>query len=209
MCRRNWSTLLLPPDGMTSTTGSNSNFTGTILMANKSKRSFIKFISASALFALVIGCGYAFAPQGENIDKNIRNIYVEQLDNKSDQAEVENYLRQAFINQFIQNSRFKITGSIESADATVKGGILNLSKTPLSYRTNILAAEERATMTLEITFRETQSGKILWSSRNITGYVDYTIDANINLLPATRKTAFIKLANDVAEKTFNQMMSGF
>jgi hypothetical protein len=81
--------------------------------------------------------------------------------------------------------------------------------TPLSYRSNTMAAEERATMTLEITFRETQSSKIIWSSRSIIGTVDYTIDNNINLLPATRKTALTKMANDIAEKTLNQMMSGF
>jgi outer membrane lipopolysaccharide assembly protein LptE/RlpB len=178
-------------------------------MANKSRRSFIKITFISAFFALLVACGYTFAPQGENIDKSIRKIYVEQFDNKTAQAEVENYVRQAFINQFIQNTRFKITGNAESADATVRGGILNLSMTPLSYRSNTMAAEERATMTLEITFRETQSSKIIWSSRSITGFVDYTIDNNINLLPATRKTALTQMANDIAEKTLNQMMSGF
>ncbi len=64
-------------------------------------------------------------------------------------------------------------------------------------------------MTMELTFREKESGKDIWKSQNIAGTVDYTIDSNINLLPATRKAAFIKLANDTAEKTFNQMMSGF
>ena len=178
-------------------------------MANYSRHLFIKITMVSAFLALVLGCGYAFAPQGENIDKSIQKIYVEQFANKTAQVEIENYVRQAFINQFIQNSRFRITDSVESADATVRGGVINLSTTPLSYRSNILVAEERATLTLEITFRETQSSKIIWSSRNITGFVDYTIDNNINLLPATRMTAFTKLAADIAEKTFNQMMSGF
>jgi hypothetical protein len=178
-------------------------------MANNNWRSFIKIIFISAFSALLISCGYAFAPQGENIDKSIRKIYVEQFDNKTFQAEVENYVRQAFINQFIQYTRFKITDNVQSADATVKGGVLNLSMTPLSYRSNTMAAEERATMILEITFRETLSGKIIWSSRNVTGFVDYTIDDNINLLPATRKTALLKMAGDIAEKTLNQMMSGF
>ena len=69
-------------------------------------------------------------------------------------------------------------------------------------------AEERATIILEVTFQERESGKIIWSSKNITGTVDYTLSNDINLLPATRKQAFIKLANDMAEKAFNLMMSG-
>ncbi|MCX5847878.1 MAG: LptE family protein [Deltaproteobacteria bacterium] len=160
-------------------------------------------------FAFLFGCGYTFAPQGEYIDKHITTVYVQSFENKTSQAELENNVRTAFINQFIQNSRLKIAGSAEAADAIVKGKILNLNSSPLSYRGNSLVAEERATIILELTFQENESGKIIWSSKNITGTVDYTVSDDINLLPATRKNAFIKLANDTAEKAFNLMMSGF
>jgi len=39
--------------------------------------------------------------------------------------------------------------------------------------------------------------------------VDYKMVDNINVFPATRKNALIKLSNDTAEKAFNLMMSGF
>jgi hypothetical protein len=62
--------------------------------------------------ALVLSaCGYGFAPAGEYIDKRIQKIYVEQFDNKTFQAEMENYIRSAFIGQIIQTSRFKIADS--------------------------------------------------------------------------------------------------
>jgi hypothetical protein len=160
-------------------------------------------------FAILFGCGYSFVPRGENIDKRIQKIYVEAFDNKTAQAGIENYVRTAFINQFIQNSRLKIVESAESADAIVKGKILNLNTSPLAYDSNSLVAEERATIILELTFLENESGKIIWSSKNITGTVDYTLSTDINLLPAIRKDAFVKLSNDAAEKAFNLMMSGF
>lgn len=178
-------------------------------MKKKIGQSFIRAVFTCCFFMFLLACGYSFAPQGDYIDKRIRNIYVEQFKNNTAQAEVENYVRSAFIDQFIQTSRFKIVESAELADAIIKGSVLNLSTNPLSYRSTTLAAEERATMTLDVTFRERESGKDIWKSKGISGTVDYTIDSNINLLPATRKTAFIKLANDTAEKTFNQMMSGF
>lgn len=178
-------------------------------MKKNSMLTFIKITFIGVFFGLIIACGYSFAPVGDYIDKRIQKIYVESFDNKTAQAEVENYVRSAFIDQFIQTSRFKVVESAQLADATVKGSVLNLITAPLSYRSTSVAAEERATMTLELTFRERENGKTIWSSKGITGTVDYTVDSNINLLPATRKTAFIKLANDTAEKTFNQMMSGF
>ncbi len=178
-------------------------------MKQKIIKSLIRAVLLCCFFAIIIGCGYAFAPQGDYIDKRIQKIYVGQFDNKTAQAEVENYVRSAFIDQFILTRRFKIVESVELADATIKGSILNLSTAPLSYRSTTIAAEERATMTLELTFREKESGKDIWKSQSISGTVDYTIASDINTLPATRKAAFIKLANDTAEKTFNQMMSGF
>jgi hypothetical protein len=160
-------------------------------------------------FIVLFGCGYSFAPRGENIDNRIQKVYVESFDNRTAQAGIENYVRTAFINQFIQNSRLKIVGSAESADAIVKGKILNLNTSPLSYGSNSLVAEERSTIVLELTFLEYESGKIIWSSKNITGTFDYTLSDDINLLPVIKKDAFIKLANDMAEKAFNQMMAGF
>jgi hypothetical protein len=178
-------------------------------MKKQKRRLLIKIGPICFFLALLLSCGYSFAPQGEYIDKRIQKVYVESFGNKTAQAEIENYFRTAFIDQFIQSSRLKIMESAESADAIIKGTILNLNTTPLSYRSNTLVAQERATMALELTFQEKESGKIIWSSKGITGTVDYTLEDNINLLPVTRKNALIKLATDTAEKTFNLMMSGF
>jgi hypothetical protein len=179
------------------------------MMKKQNRRLIIKIGIICLLFIPLFSCGYSFASRGQSIDNRIQRVYVKSFDNKTAQAEIENYVRTAFVNQFIQNSRFKIVNSEESADAIVKGTILNLNTSPLSYLKNDLAAEERATIILEVTFRENESGKIIWSSKNMTGTVDYTLSDDINLLSATRKQALIKLANDMAEKAFNLMMFGF
>ena len=161
------------------------------------------------LVATVIACGYAFSPQGEYIDKKIQKIYVAQFDNKTPYADVENYVRTAFIDQFIQTQRFKVVETEEAADAVVKGSVAAITTSPLSYRQSTIVAEERATMTLELTFRDKESGKDIWKTQGLNGTVDYNVGGDVNTLPATRKTAFVKLAEDTAEKAFNQMMSGF
>ncbi len=102
-------------------------------------KKIIKITIICFFCALLFGCGYSFAPRGENIDKRIQKVYVESFDNRTAQAGIENYVRTAFINQFIQNSRFKIVESAESADAIVKGKILNLHTSPLSHLSNSLA----------------------------------------------------------------------
>ena len=172
------------------------------------KKTFnILIICVSCTF--LFGCGYSFTSRGESIDNRIQKVYVESFDNKTAQAEIENYVRTAFINQFIQNSRFKIASSAEGADAVVRGKILNLNTSPLSYIKDGLAAEERAAVIIEVIFQDNSNGKVIWSANNMTQSVDYKLNEDINLLSATRKQALMKLANDLAEKAFNLMMSGF
>jgi hypothetical protein len=181
-------------------------------MKKQNRRVMIKTAVVYLFFALIMSCGYAFAPQGEYIDKRINNVYVQSFDNKTSEAELENYVRTAFIDQFILSGRFKVVQSEELADAIVKGVVLNIHTSAISYRTNNtnnMAAEERATMALAIDFREKDSGKTIWSSTKVSGQVDYKTEDNINILPTLRKDAYIKLSKDVAEKTFNMMMSGF
>jgi hypothetical protein len=177
----------------------------------KKQKSFSR-IKVALLFALicaVFGCGYAFSPQGEHIDRRIKNIYVEPFGNKTAQAEVENFMRTAFIDQILQNSRFKIVPDIEQADAIIGGNVLSIITYPLSYRKSILAAEERMAVTLEATFREKDSGKTIWTSRGVSTTADYELQDDINMLPATRKRALTKLSRDAAEKAFNMMMANF
>lgn len=172
-------------------------------------KKIIKIMLICFSCALLFACGYSFTPRGESIDNRIQKVYVESFENRTAQAGIENYVRTAFINQFIQNSRFKIAQSAEGADAIVRAKIINLHTSPLSHLKSDLAAEEQATIIMEVIFEDSANGKVIWSSKNITDSVDYALTSDINMLPTARKQALIRLANDMAEKAFNLMMSGF
>lgn len=178
-------------------------------MVRKAIDSKMKFTMICIFCAVLAGCGYSLAPRGENIDSLIRNVYVKPFENKTIQPDVENYVRTAFVNQFIRNSRFQIVNSPESADAVIYGKILNYVTSPLSRLVSDLAAEERVTMTMEVFFEDKINGKVIWKTNNMTDSVDYRLTQDINLLPATRKKALMKLSNDMSERAFNLMMSGF
>jgi len=117
-------------------------------------------------------------------------------------------MRTAFIDQVIQSNRFKTVPTLEQADAVINGNVISLTTAALSYRNNILAAEERMTITLEASFREKESGKTIWSSQNVVGTTDYKLQDNVDPQPA-RRQALTKLAKDTAENAFNMMMSDF
>ncbi len=162
-----------------------------------------------ALVCAVSGCGYAFAPQGDHIDRSIRNIYVEAFVNQTAQTDLDTMVRAAFIDQFIQSSRFKVVQSLAEADASVSGAVINLNTVALSYRSSMLAAEERAVMVLQVSFVDRKSGKVIWSSRQVRHTIDYELEDDVNSIVNTRKLSYEKLAQDTAERAFNLMMSNF
>ena len=64
-------------------------------MRKQNRQLIIKTGMICLFSALILSCGYGFAPKGDYIDKRIQNIYVEPFDNKTPQAGVENYIRTA------------------------------------------------------------------------------------------------------------------
>ncbi|HQL01631.1 MAG TPA: LptE family protein [Smithellaceae bacterium] len=173
-------------------------------------RRLLKRLAATAALCVVLsGCGYTFAPQGEHIDSSLRRIYVEPFVNQTAQSDLDNLVRAAFIDQFLQTSRFTVVQSLAEADASVSGAVTNLNTAPLSYRRSMLAAEERAVMVIQVSFIDRKSGKTIWSSRQVRNTIDYELEDDINSIVNTRKAAYEKLAQDTVERAFNLMMSNF
>ena len=162
------------------------------------------------LFLICAGCGYRFSPGGENLPPEIRTVFVEIFANKTSEANFENQVRAAFVDQIIRGTRFKLADSKETADAVLRGSIEGLSSSPLSYRATNLAAEERLTALLNITLEDRNSGKAVWTGSGLAGTADYTVDpANPTVTQTNRRNNLNKLANDTAEKAYRLMMSGF
>ncbi|MDI6776212.1 MAG: LptE family protein [Syntrophales bacterium] len=169
---------------------------------------FIGLITSAALLLLITGCGYHFTPAGEHVGTRIQKVFVDTFSNRSSEAYVENYLRKAFIDEFIEGRRFKLVGRPEMADAVLRGSIKSLTTAHLSYDINNIAVEERVTMTMEIIFEEQGTHEIIWSNKDLLGMEDYQVTDQL-ASENSRKNALIKLSNDSAEKVYRLMMSGF
>jgi hypothetical protein len=171
-----------------------------------------KYTVAASLMAviLLVGCGYRFSPGGEHIDEGIRTVYVDTFANRTSEANVENVFRNSFIDQFRKSSRFRVTGTREEADAIVRGSINGLSSSHLSYTSADVAREDRVTAVMELVFEERVSRKIIWSNQAFSWYGDYRVDSANPMNTETNKgNALSKLADDLADRAFRLMMSGF
>jgi outer membrane lipopolysaccharide assembly protein LptE/RlpB len=156
-------------------------------------------------------CGYHFVgADSEGVDPSIRRVYVQTFGNETNEPNVENTFRGAFIDRIIQGGRFQVVDKPEQADAVLKGKIKNLVRIPLSYTVGNLAAEERWHVSVDISFVERETGKVIWrnSEFNLSG--DYRVDSsNLSVTEQNRKNALVKLASDTAERAYSMILSGF
>lgn len=166
----------------------------------------VSFLAIHMLF--ITGCGYRVTPGGEYIDSSVQTVFVDNLGNKTSEANIENAFRSAFIEQLTRGSRLKPVGNRETADAVFKGRIDSILTTPLSYNKNNLAAEERMTLTMELILEEKGTGKIIWDNKGFSATQDYPFN-DIITRDRNRRAALIKLLSDSAEKAYRSMMSGF
>jgi len=164
------------------------------------------FLAIQMLFT--IGCGYRATPGGEYIDKSIQTVFVDNFANKTSEANLENTIRSAFIDQFIRGRRLKLVDSRNAADAIFRGSIDNLTTAPLSYQKDNLAAEERMTMSMELVLEEQATGKVIWTDKSFSATQDYPF-SDVTTKERNRKNALVKLSNDSTEKAYRSMMSGF
>ncbi len=180
------------------------------LQADCTEKRMMIFVSVLFLVLLIAGCGYHFTPTGENIGRDVKNVYVGVFTNNTAEPNIEMVFRNAFIDQFIKGRRFKTVNSEEAADAVIKGEIKNLVVSPLAYRGDNIAIEKRLAVTMAVTLKARSTNKIIWGDDNFSQTGDYAVsgmDATIG--ERVQKNALVKLANDAAERAYRMMISDF
>lgn len=158
---------------------------------------------------LVFGCGYHFSPGGEHIDRAIQDVFVDNFDNFTTEANIENYIRNSFIDQMRRGSRFKVVSSRNLSDAVLTGSVNRIDTSHVSYTSSDVAKEDRVTITMQLNFEEIKTGKVIWASENYTGNDVYAVSSNTTTTDRNRKAAIRNLSDDMAEKAYRSIMSGF
>jgi hypothetical protein len=162
------------------------------------------------LLFMPAGCGYRFSPGGDWIDSRLKTVFVDNMVNSTSEPFIEIYLRNGFEDQFRKSSRFRLADSKDTADLILQGTITALSVPPVAYDRYDKAQEGRAVMTVNLLFEDRDAKKNIWTVSNFSGNETYRIDqANPNATSVSKTAALQKLSNDMAEKAFRNLMSGF
>jgi len=168
-----------------------------------------KWIIPVVLVLFCMGCGYRFAPGGENIAPNVQKVFIGAFSNRTSEANIENYVRNAFFSRFRRGNRFVPVASMDEADASLTGKIVAITSSHLAYSTSDLAKEDRVYMTLQVVFKKTGSGEVIWMNEGLSGREAFTVSTSTTTTAKNKENALRKLSIDMADKAYRNMMSGF
>jgi len=168
-----------------------------------------KWIIPVVMVLFCMGCGYRFAPGGEHIDAGLQKVFIGAVSNSTSEANIENYVRNAFFSRFRRGSRFTPVASMGEADASLTGKIVSITTSHLAYTSSDLAKEDSVYMTLEVVFKRTDNGEVIWTNAGLSGREAYAVNASTTTTATNKEDALRKLSIDMADKAYRNIMSGF
>ena len=169
----------------------------------------ITWIISVALVFSCLSCGYHFSQGGENIDTDIRKVFIGPFSNTTGEANVENYIRNGLFSRFRKGARFTPVADKNSADAVLSGEILSITTSHVSYNSLKIAKEDRVSMRLKVVFTRTDNGEVIWINKSLSGREAYTVEVDTDKTANNKKGAIKKLSVDIADKAYRSILSGF
>jgi hypothetical protein len=169
-------------------------------------------LSLAAVFAA--GCG-VYEPIGI-IPDEIRDVRIEQFENKTSQTDISEDLTEEVINNFIKDGRLTVV-SRSDADSRLKGAIVEYRKIPVSYDANFIVNEYRLVMVVNLWYYDLVNEVKLWEevrrdpasgTGGIEARVRYYVGEEMGVTE-TEEEARQRLIKDAADRITRRTLHGW
>ncbi len=123
---------------------------------------------------------------------------------------LEQRLTGAVVQEFIQRTRYQVSGTSEGADAVLTGTVLAATTVPVLFDpTTGRASAVQVTVTLAIELRELNGGPVLYTNPNYVFHEQYEITGDIESFFEERNPALDRLARDFAAALTSAVLENF
>ncbi|MEM8963388.1 MAG: LPS assembly lipoprotein LptE [Acidobacteriota bacterium] len=174
--------------------------------------SAVLIVTAMSLF----GCGYALVGTASNLPEDIREIYVEPLENATARTQLGQILTQALADELVLRRRFDVVNSPDSADALLRGTVIGFRVRPVTYNAEGLATNFEIEITANMRFQRVpaigqpeEEAEVIWANARYLFRRDYPVeDAGLDFVE--RETEAIEeTAEEFAETLIIDLLEGF
>ncbi|MBM3779401.1 MAG: hypothetical protein FJW23_14385 [Acidimicrobiia bacterium] len=167
-----------------------------------------------ATLACLPGCGYALAGQGSFLPVDITSVGVPILGNRSTFFDVEQVLTEKLRTELIGRGRYRVIPDA-AGDAVLAGEISSISVQPVGFTDEQLASRYLFSLSMQVTFTDTRTGRVLWSNSSLIFREEYELATRSNVAVEgsgfldQERTAFDRISTDVARTVITAILEAF
>lgn len=170
----------------------------------------IRRAALAAALAVLAGCGYHVAGQGDWIPKAVKTIAVPPFANVTPRQQLARLLTSDVTREFISRTRYTVVDDPEQADAVLQGTLTNFDVNPIIFD----PASGRATTvhvraTLRITLTERATGKAIFSQPRMQWDERYQVSISPQAYFDESGTAIVRVSQAMARMIVSAVLENF
>jgi outer membrane lipopolysaccharide assembly protein LptE/RlpB len=170
----------------------------------------LKRVSFLIFFVLILpsSCGYHLRGKETNLPPDIRSVAIPIFANRTIQTGIESVVTQALLEKF-SSAKVLAVAPQSSADSLLNGTVLSFTTFPVAVTAATqFSTENRATVTLEFTFRDQRSGKVMFRE-SMSDWRNYPVVFDLNATEQFKKEAIRQISALLAERIYELILGSF
>jgi len=163
------------------------------------------------IFALTLAsCGYHVAGKTNLVPKSIHTICIPPFANITTRYKITDQLAQAVSREFITRTRYQIVNDPDKADAVLRGAVVNyVAFATLFDQKTGRASGFQANLTMQITFTERATGKVIFSRPSYEMHQRYEVSIPAPTYFDESDAGLARLSHDVARDLVTAILENF
>ena len=163
------------------------------------------------LFSLILpSCGYRFAATDSVLPKTIHTIAVPAFNNQGIRYKLTDQLPEAISREFLTRTRYKVVSDPNTADAVLRGTVINYSFNPTIFDpTTGRAAYAELHVTVTVSLTERATGKVLFERKNFEVRETYQISPDPTQYFEESDPALKRAGQQVARSVVSAVLENF
>ena len=155
-------------------------------------------------------CGYRFAATDTVLPKTVRTIAIPAFNNLTTRYKLSDQLPDLISREFITRTRYRVVSDPNTADAVLRGAIINYSFSPPIFdQATGRAAFAELRVTLSVTLTERATGKVLFSRPNFDVRETYQISPRAPQYFEESDPALKRAGQQVARSIVSAVLENF
>ena len=165
---------------------------------------------ATLLPLMLASCGYKFAATDTVLPKTIHTIAIPAFNNLTIRYKLTDQIPEAISREFLTRTRYKVVSDPNTADAVLRGAVVNYSFNPTIFDpANGRAAYAELRVTLSVTLTDRATGKVLFDRKNFDVRETYQISPDATQYFEESDPALKRAGQQVARSVVSAVLENF